>query len=185
MKMDEKNPWQITGKKTVYTNNWIEVEHFDVRTPAGNPGIYGVVQFKNIAIGIVPFDEFGNTWLIGQYRFPLGKYSWEIPEGGCSIESGEDELEAGKRELREEAGLIAQKWTAIATIHTSNSVCNEVGTIFLAEDIETTVSEPEETEQLVIRKLPFREALEMVLNNEITDSLSVAGILKVARLKGF
>ncbi|MFN3589658.1 MAG: NUDIX domain-containing protein [Spirosomataceae bacterium] len=181
----EKNPWRVTQSNVVYANNWIKVVHNDVLTPAGNPGIYGVVQFKNTAIGVVPLDEDGNTWLVGQYRFPLGKYSWEIPEGGCSIELNENELDAGKRELREETGLIAQKWTSIATIHTSNSVCNEVGTIFLAEEIEMTTSEPEETEQLIVRKLPFKEALNMVLNDEITDSLSVAGILKVARLKGY
>lgn len=181
----EENPWHVTHAEVAYTNNWIQVVHHEVLTPAGNPGIYGVVQFKNRAIGIVPLDEFGNTWLVGQFRFPLGRYSWEIPEGGCDIETGEDELDAGKRELKEETGLIAENWTAIATIHTSNSVCNEVGTIFLAEGIEMTTSEPEETEQLVIRKLPFKEALDMVLSNEITDSLSVAGILKVARLKGY
>jgi 8-oxo-dGTP pyrophosphatase MutT (NUDIX family) len=150
--------------------------------PSGGEGIYGQVNFKNIAVGVVPVDVDGNTYLVGQFRFPLEEYSWEIPEGGCPI--GEDVLEAAKRELLEETGLMAQNWTMISRIHTSNSVCNEVGFIFLAENLTQGDAEPEETEDLKIKKLTLKAAVELVMNNQITDSISIAGLLKVARLKG-
>ncbi len=176
------NPWQILDTEVKYENNWIQVVHQNVINPSGGLGIYGTVNFKNIAVGVVPVDVDGNTWLVGQYRFPLNEYSWEIPEGGCP--DGEEVLETAKRELKEETGLIAQTWSLVSRLHTSNSVCNEVAYIFLAENLIQSESHPEETEQLQTKKLPLTEALSMVLADKITDSMSVAGILKVARLKG-
>lgn len=175
------NPWQILDSEVKYENNWIQVVHQNVINPSGGNGVYGTVNFKNIAVGVVPVDNEGNTWLVGQYRFPLNEYSWEIPEGGCP--HGEETLDCAKRELREETGLIAQKWQLISKLHTSNSVCNEVAFIFLAEELTQAESQPEETEQLQVQKIPLKDALEMVLTDKITDSMSVAGILKVARLK--
>lgn len=179
---EEHNPWQILDSDVKYENNWIQVVHQNVINPSGGKGIYGTVNFKNIAVGVVPIDKEGNTWLVGQYRFPLNEYSWEIPEGGCP--DGEEVLETAKRELKEETGLIAQNWSLISKLHTSNSVCNEVAYIFLAEEITQSESQPEDTEQLQVKKVSLKEALEMVLVDKITDSMSVAGILKVARLKG-
>lgn len=178
----EQNPWKTQKIKEIYENPWIKVEEHDVINPAGNPGIYGKVHFKNKALGIIPIDSEGNTWLIGQYRYALDYYSWEIPMGGGPIEL--DILESAKRELKEETGLIAQKWTEVLRIHTSNSVTDEEGFVFLAEELEEGETEFEETEVLAIKKLPFRKALEMVLNGEITDGISIAGILKVARVLG-
>lgn len=175
------NPWQILDSEVKYENNWIQVVHQNVLNPSGGKGIYGTVNFKNIAVGVVPVDKENNTWLVGQYRFPINEYSWEIPEGGCPI--GEEILECAKRELKEETGLIAQKWTMVSKLHTSNSVCNEVAYIFLAEELTQSESQPEETEQLQVKKVSLKDALEMVLVDKITDSMSVAGILKVARLK--
>lgn len=179
---EEKNPWKILDSEVKYENNWIQVVHQNVINPSGGNSIYGTVNFKNIAVGVVPIDNEGNTWLVGQYRFPLNEYSWEIPEGGCP--DGEEVLETAKRELKEETGLIAQNWSLISKLHTSNSVCNEVAYIFLAEEITQSESQPEDTEQLQVKKVSLKEALEMVLVDKITDSMSVAGILKVARLKG-
>lgn len=178
----EENPWKIKIKNVVYENNWIKVNHHEVVNPSGGEGIYGTVEFKNVAIGIIPIDDENNTWLVGQYRFPIEEYSWEIPEGGCP--EGEDWLAAAQRELKEETGLVAQKWKNIARVHTSNSVCKETGYIFVAENLTLAESEPEETEKLVIRKIPLSEAVNMAMNNEITDSLSVIGLLKVAKIKG-
>ncbi|MCU0324409.1 MAG: NUDIX hydrolase [Spirosomaceae bacterium] len=180
---ENQNPWKILDTEIPYENNWIKVVHQNVINPSGGSGIYGTVHFKNIAVGVVPIDSDENTWLVGQYRFPLNEYSWEIPEGGCP--NGEEVLDTAVRELKEETGLIAQKWTLISKLHTSNSVCNEVAYIFLAEDLSISEAEPEETEQLALWKIPFKEALQMVLEDKITDSMSVAGILKVARLKGY
>ena len=178
-----KSNWKKLKTEVPYENPWIQVEHHEVINPSGGKGIYGQVNFKNIAIGVVPFDSEGFTYLVGQHRFPLNEYSWEIPEGGCPF--GEDELAAGKRELLEETGLIAENWTLISKIHTSNSVCNEVGYIYLAENLTQAIAEPEETEDLQINKVKLSEAIEMVMQDKITDSISIAGILKVARMKGF
>jgi 8-oxo-dGTP pyrophosphatase MutT (NUDIX family) len=177
---NQQNNWETISVKNVYNNAWIDVEHRDVINPAGNPGIYGVVKFKNRAIGIVPLDDEGYIYLVGQYRYTLNAYSWEIPEGGGPFT--EDPLETAKRELKEETGLVAVNWKQIGRIHTSNSVTDEEGFIFLAEGLSQTVAEPEETEELYVRRLPLKEAVDMVMRSEITDSLSMCGILMVARI---
>ncbi|WP_337040704.1 NUDIX hydrolase [Emticicia sp. 17c] len=178
---ENENPWTVLDTEVKYENNWIKVLHQNVLNPNGGKGIYGSVHFKNIAIGIVPVDKEGNTWLVGQYRFPINEYSWEIPEGGSP--EGEDIYETAKRELREETGLLAERWTMISKLHTSNSVCNEVAYIFLAEELTQAESQPEETEQLLVKKIPLREAYQMVVEDKITDSMSVAGILKTVILR--
>lgn len=179
---NEENPWKTKSSKELYDNPWITVKEHDVLNPAGNPGIYGTVHFKNKAIGIIPLDDELNTWLVGQYRYPLEEYSWEIPMGGGPVEN--DILDSAKRELKEETGLSAGKWENIMRIHTSNSVTDEEGFIFLATDLTEGEEESEETEQLTLKKVPFDTALKMVMDQEITDSLSIAGILKVARILG-
>jgi len=148
-----------------------------VINPAGNQGIYGVVHFKNRAIAIVPLDEDLNTWIVGQYRYTLNTYEWEVPEGGCP--EGEDPLEGAKRELAEEVGLEATNWQRVLETQLSNSVSDEVGYTYVARQLEYVGSNPEETEVLHVRKLPFSELVEMVLRGEIRDGLSIASILKV------
>ena len=171
------NPWQVLGKKEVYDNRWIKVTEHDVINPSGGRGIYGKVHFKNLAIGVLPLDDDMNTWLVGQYRFPLDLYSWEIPEGGAPM--GEDPLDAAKRELMEETGLAAKDWSELITMHLSNSVSDEYAIIYLARGLSQHEATPEETEQLVVKKLPFAEVCEMVEQGLITDSMSVAAILKL------
>lgn len=150
--------------------------HHEVLTPRGVDGIYGTVHFKHLAIGVLPLDEHGNTWLVGQYRFSLDAYSWEIPEGGCA--PGEEPLEAAKRELREETGLEARIWTPCLEMDLSNSVTDERSISFIARGLSFGEAEPDETEQLAVRKLPFEDVVEMVMRGEIRDSLSVATVLK-------
>ncbi|MDX2188584.1 MAG: NUDIX hydrolase [Bacteroidota bacterium] len=177
----QNNPWKVNSSKITYENPWIKVVENQVTNPAGNPGIYGIVHFKNVATGVVALDKELNIYLVGQYRFPLNEYSWEIPEGGSPI-GKENPLETAKRELLEEAGLIATKWTEIGKIHTSNSVCDEVGYIYLAEDLTQNDAEPEETEELQVKKVSLAKAVQMVINQEITDGISMTGILIAARL---
>ncbi|GAB4131052.1 MAG: hypothetical protein OHK0045_17720 [Raineya sp.] len=182
-----ENPWQVLDTKQIYENPWIAVREDQVINPNGGRGIYGTVSFKNKALGIVPVDENGYTWLVGQYRYPLEEYSWEIPMGGGKIvENSKDFdtqlLEAAQRELLEETGLIAKKWLKIARIHTSNSVTDEEGFVFLAQELYQTDSSPEETEALEVRKIHLSEALQMVLDSEISDAISMVGILKAAHI---
>ncbi|MNJ91670.1 ADP-ribose pyrophosphatase [compost metagenome] len=174
--MEERNPWITIDSHKIYENNWIGLTEHNVINPSGGKGIYGEVHFKNYAIGIMVLDQDHNTWLVGQYRFPLKAYSWEIPEGGGPLES--DPLESAQRELQEETGLLANDWIELQRMHLSNSVSNELGIIYMARDLTQGESSPEETEELVLRKLPFDEAYQMVINGEITDSMSVAAILK-------
>ena len=174
--MEERNPWITIESRKIYDNNWIGLTEHQVINPSGGKGIYGEVHFKNLAIGILPLDEELNTWLVGQYRFPLKAYSWEIPEGGGPL--GSDPLDSAKRELLEETGLSATDWVELQRMHLSNSVSNELAIIYIARGLSMGIAEPEETEELRLRKLPFQEAYEMVLNGEITDSMSVAAILR-------
>jgi len=176
MDQPSKNPWQTISKRVIYDNPWIHVEEHAVINAAGNPGIYGVVEFKNYAIGILPIDAEGYTWLIGQHRYPFDAFTWEIPEGGGHID--QDPLDNAKRELAEEAGLIAGKWTLIQEIQVSNSVTNEIGFIYLAEDLSPTPPAPDEDEDLIIRKLHITEAYQMLDDGIIKDSLTVVALLK-------
>lgn len=175
-----KNPWTTISKKEVYDNPWIRVEEHQVITPTQKKGIYGKVSFKNLAVGILPLDENGYTWLVGQYRYTLDEYTWEIPMGGGAI--GQTALESAKRELKEETGLQANEWTEILKIHTSNSVTDEVGYVFLAKELVQGETAFDDTEDIKVWHLPFQEAYDMVLDGQITDAISMAAIFKASVL---
>jgi len=176
----DPNPWTTLSSETRYDNNWITVTEHQVLTPAQSRGIYGTVHFKNLAVGVVPVDKDGFTWLVGQYRYPLNAYSWEIPEGGGSLT--DPALETAKRELKEETGLEASQWEQILEMHLSNSVSDERAIIFLATGLTEGTSHPDETEVLTVRRILLRDALQMVERAQITDAMSVAGLLKAALL---
>jgi len=177
---ENHNPWQIIDEQEIYNNNWIKVTHSNVINPSGNKGIYGKVHYKNVAVGIVPLDDEMNTYLVGQFRFAIDKYSWEIPEGGSPF--NEHPLAAAQRELLEETGLKAAYWKAVTEMHLSNSVSDEFAVIYVATGLSHHKASPEETEELAIKKIPFDEAYQMVQNGIITDSMSVAGILRTKLL---
>lgn len=178
-----QNPWKKLSARFIYENPWIALEEHDVINPAGSKGIYGKVHFKNKAIGIVPVDQERNTWLVGQYRYTLDAFSWEIPEGGAPL--GTDPLTSAKRELREETGMTADLWTMLMRIHTSNSVTDEEGFIYLAESLHAGEQELEPTEaDLIVKKLKLEEAIQLIVDGVITDGLSVAGLLRAARFLG-
>lgn len=173
--------WQTLSSKLYYENDWMRVFEDRVVNPRGGRNDYGHVRFKNRAVAILPIDEHGNTWLVGQQRYTLDAWSWELPMGGAP--AAEPLLEAAKRELKEETGLVAKRWTELMRLHLSNSITDEVGVAFVAEGLEAGETEFDETEKLEVRKLPFGEALAMVMSGEITDALSVATLLKAARLR--
>jgi 8-oxo-dGTP pyrophosphatase MutT (NUDIX family) len=172
----EANPWRRLSSRPIYENPWINVREDQVIRPDGNPGIYGVVQFQSWAIGVVPLTEDGDTFLVGQYRYTLDFYSWEIPEGGGA--KTETPLAAAQRELREETGLAAATWTYLGEVHTSNSATDEAGCVFLAEGLTLGEAEPDGTEDLRLWRLPFAEAVQMALTGEISDALAVVGLLR-------
>jgi len=175
---ETKNPWKTLSVTEVYDNPWIRVTNHDVINPSGNPGIYGKVHFKNLACGIIPLDDDGNTWIVGQYRYTLDHYSWEIPMGG--VAAGTDPLAGAQRELKEETGLAAVRWRLLCNVHLSNSITDEAGVVYVAEGLTPGEPEFDETERIEIRKLPFDDAARMVYDGDITDALSVVGILRLA-----
>jgi 8-oxo-dGTP pyrophosphatase MutT (NUDIX family) len=178
---DQRNPWRTTSSRIIYDNPWIRVREDQVIRPDGREGIYGVVHFKNIAIGIVAVDEEEHIYLVGQHRYPLAQYSWEIPEGGCP--ENEEPLAAAKRELKEETGLEARQWTALGESYLSNSVSDEKALWFLATDLVQGEANPEGSEVLEIRRVSLDEALDMIERHEITDALAIIALLHYARMK--
>ena len=176
-----RNPWVRRSRRVAYDNPWITVFHDEVVRPDGQPGIYGMVHFKNLAVGVVALDDQDRVLLVGQYRYTLDHYSWEIPEGGCA--PGEDPLAAAQRELLEETGCAARSWQPLARAHLSNSVSDEDAFCYLATGLELGEACPEPTELLQVRWLPFQEALQMALTGGITDALSVLGLQRVALLR--
>ena len=176
------NPWKRHSRKTIYDNPWITVYEDQVTRPDGGPGIYGVVHYKNLAVGIVALDRRGRVLLVGQYRYPLDRYSWEIPEGGGAIH--EEPLQAAKRELLEETGYRAGQWAEILRAHLSNSVSDEEAVCFLATELEAGTARPDSTEQLAVRWVPWAEAVDMVRRGEITDALAVMGLERAAGIVG-
>ncbi len=170
--------WQRLSSRVAYENPWIRVSHEQVKRPNGTDGIYGLVHFKGTAVGVVPVDEEGNTWLVRQSRYTLNEFTWEIPEGGAK--EGEPTLECAQRELAEEAGLVATQWEELLRVHTSNSVTDEAGILYLARGLTPCSQNLDPTEDIEVRKLPLKEAIQMVLCGEITDALSVAALLRLA-----
>jgi 8-oxo-dGTP pyrophosphatase MutT (NUDIX family) len=177
MNSSAKNPWTVLNTQTTYETPWIKVVNHEVLNAAGNNGIYGTVHFKNYAIGIVALDEDLNTWIVGQFRFPFNAYSWEIPEGGGPIDLSP--LDSAKRELLEEVGLTANKWTLIQTMQLSNSATDEVAFLYVAQELSYQTAQPDEGEILQVQKIPFAQLYQLVKSGEIIDSLSVAAVLKV------
>ncbi len=184
MTNNKKGPWTVLSANDVYENPWIRLTHHEVLTPTQTPGIYGLVHYKNLAIGVVPVDAEGHTYLVGQYRFPLDAYSWEIPEGGGA--HGVDPLDSAARELREETGFTARHWRKILEADLSNSVSDERAVAYLAWGLTPGESEPEATEELAVRRVPLAEAFRMVEAGEIRDALSVLSLqaVRILRMEG-
>jgi 8-oxo-dGTP pyrophosphatase MutT (NUDIX family) len=176
---EKRGPWQILSRERRYDNRWMTVTHHDVVTPTGQPGIYGTVHFKNIGIGILPIDAEGHTFLVGQYRFTLDGYSWEIPEGGGALDV--DPLESAARELREETGLAARRWQKLVECDLSNSITDERVVGYLAWELEQGIAAPDPTEDLRVKRVPLTEVFRMVDAGEIRDALSVL-TLRAAQL---
>jgi 8-oxo-dGTP pyrophosphatase MutT (NUDIX family) len=172
------NPWRRRSRKIVYDNPWIEVFHDEVIRPDGEPGIYGVVHFRHRAVGVVPLDEAGRVLLVGQYRYALDRYSWEIPEGGGDLDESPEE--AARRELAEETGYRGGRWRELLRFDLSNSVSDEMGVLFVATELEAGARAPEGTEELQLRWVGFDESLGMISRGEITDAMSILALQRLA-----
>jgi 8-oxo-dGTP pyrophosphatase MutT (NUDIX family) len=184
--VDERDPshapepasWRRLSRRTAYENAWITVWHDDVIRPDGEPGVYGIVHFANVAVGVVPIDDQDRVVLVGQHRYTLDRYSWEIPEGGSP--RGEDPLDGARRELREETGYDATNWRELGRVHLSNSVSDEEAILYLATGLTSGEATPDGTEDLRVRHVAFDEALAMTVDGGITDAMSILGLQWVA-----
>ena len=183
MSQEIKNPWTTLSGESKYDNRWINVTEYQVINPSGGKGIYGKIHFKNKGIGIIPVDEEGYTWLVGQYRYTLNEFHWEIPEGGGPLD--EFPILTAQRELKEETGITAKKWTPLLRMNPSNSVSDEECVIYLAEELSFGDSLLEDTEaDLKVKRVPLTEAIDMVMRGHIRDSMSMIGLLMLARIRG-
>lgn len=182
IKPDRPNPWTTLNRRAVYENPWIAVREDAVIRPDGSTGVYGVVHFKNLAVGVLPVEDDGSIWLVGQYRYPLGQFSWEIPEGGAPV--GEPAEACALRELREETGLSAGLLERLAEVHLSNSVSDELAIVFRATRLTLGDSQPEPTERLEVRRVAWNDVWAMLQRGEITDSMSVVALMSEAVRRG-
>jgi 8-oxo-dGTP pyrophosphatase MutT (NUDIX family) len=173
----KRGNWKIQKSELKYDNPWIAVTEHSVINPSGNNGIYGVVHFKNLAIGIVAIDDENNIYLVSQFRFVLNQNSLEIPEGGGDLFT--DPLISAKRELKEETGIEAIHWEILLEMHLSNSVTNEKAIVYLAKGLTQGEMDLEETEDISVSKLSLVDAYRLVNDHKITDAISVAAILKL------
>jgi 8-oxo-dGTP pyrophosphatase MutT (NUDIX family) len=173
-----RNPWRRVRSRIAYENAWISVRHDDVIRPDGQSGIYGVVQFRNVAVGVVALDADERVLLVGQYRYTLDAYSWEIPEGG--VPADEAPLDGARRELAEETGFEAAEWRELVRFATSNSVTDEVGVLYVARRLTPGTPRPDATEELALRWVTLDEAVAMIDAGEMTDAMSQIGILRTA-----
>ena len=169
-------PWASRSCEVAVDNPWLALTLHDATAPTGAPARYAAVRYKNLAIGILPLFEDGSLVLVGQHRFPLMDYSWELPEGGAPLD--EDPLDGARRELREEAGLEAADWREILAFQLSNSVTDERGHVYLATGLTAADCEPDPTEDLQLARVPFREALDLALRGEIKDMITLAALLR-------
>lgn len=173
---EDANPWSVTASSVPFKNDWLHIDKNDVIRPDGGAGEYTVVRMARLAVGVLPIEPDGSVHLVGQWRFPLARYSWEIPEGGG--EPGEEPLACAKRELEEETGLRAANWLPILEMDLSNSVTDEKAIVFLATGLQAGHKQPEATEVLRHRRAPFMEVLARVIDGRVRDSLTVAAVLR-------
>ena len=174
-------PWTRRSRQTTYENAWITIWHDEVIRPDGQPGVYGVVHFANLAAGVIVLDDAERVLLVGQHRYALDAWSWEIPEGG--VPAGESALEGAARELLEETGVEAADWRELARVHLSNSVSDELAVLFIATGLTHGIATPDGTEALEVRWAPFEEVLEMTLDGRITDAMTVIAVERFALLR--
>lgn len=184
---DPPNPWATKSSQVLHDNPWLRLDSHEVIGPDGKDYTYYVTHFHNRACGVVPYevrDGVPGVWLVGQTRYALDCYSWELPEGG--VPRGEDIAVAARRELKEEAGIEAKTLIWLFDLHTSNSLTDEWGQVFLATGLTHGDAELEGTEDITALFVPLDDALRAIAEGRITDAITIAGLYRteLMRLSG-
>lgn len=177
-----RNPWITNSSRVVYQNTWISVREDQVIRPDGNPGIYGVVEIRP-SVGVLAMNDREEVVLVGQWRYAMNRYSWEIPRGG-SHPGETDMLAVAQRELMEEAGVVASDWEPLGKVDICNGVANDVQSLFFARGLSATNRQLDPEEEIALEWRPFETVLSMAMDGRITEVCSIAAILKVALLRG-
>ena len=178
---EARDPWTRFEQKRLFENAWFTLESQDCLTPGGTPATYSWMHFKNRAVGVIPLHDDGTITLVGQYRYPLEQYSWELPEGGCP--EGRALIDAARMELSEETGLSAETMEPFLKFHTSNSITDEYGELFLATGLTQGEAHPEDSEELRIRRVSLETLLDEIESGKITDAITIMGAQKLALMK--
>lgn len=176
-----RNPWKTKASRIVYENHWVRVREDEVIRPDGGPGIYGVIEIRP-SVGVVAINERDEVVLVGQWRYSVNRYSWEIPRGG-SHPGERNMLDVAKRELAEEAGVLAERWQVLGSVDNCNGVADDTQTLYLATGLSGTAMNLDPEEEIVVQWQPFQEALRMAMDGRITEVCSVAALLRVALLR--
>ena len=181
---DHPDPYTVLGRRSIYDSPWIRVREDRFRHRKGAEGRYVVCGFQRTACGVLALDDQDRVVLVGQWRYPLELYSWELPEGGGDV--SESPFEAMRRELAEETSLSARVWEPLCFFHPSNSSTEEEAFLFVATDLTPVEGHcSEDDEELMLHREPFRDCLRRVVSGEITDSLTVTALLALqARRSG-
>jgi len=177
-------PWTRLSTREVYANRWIRVREDQILHPDGSPGIYGVVQFRGVAVGVVPIDAQGRVVLVGQHRYVMDEYTWELPEGAANPDERSALQVAAARELREETGFTAARWDDLGGVQLSNSATDEIGHLFLARELSAGQAEPDPSEELAVKRVDLGEAYRMAMAGELTESLTVIGLARAVHFLG-
>lgn len=177
--MNTGNPWRTLGSRTFYDNEILRGDEDQVRHVSGKQHAYTALRFHVNGIAVLPIDADGCTYIVGQYRYVAGRFTWELVRGGAAPDAP---LAGAQRELREEAGISAAHWLEVFRLMASPGITDEYIPCYLAWGLSRHRPEPDDGESLSLRKLPFATALGMALSGEIVDAASVA-LLTAARLR--
>ncbi|MFC5371585.1 NUDIX domain-containing protein [Brevundimonas faecalis] len=174
--LPEPPKWASHGDSVMIDTPWMQVTRHPATAPTGAAADYQVVRPKNVGTGVLPLHEDGTVTMVGQHRFALMRYSWEMPEGGAPM--AEDPFDAVRRELAEEAGLAAEHWRAALDMDLSNSITDERAMTWVAWGLSAVPVDPDPTEVIVSVRVPFRDLLAEIERGAVRDSLTVATAYK-------
>lgn len=173
--MDDRNLWKIKSEETRYSCERYDLVVYDTINPADKPMEYPVMRYKQKSTAVCAVDDKGYLYIVGQWRFGAGYYSWEVIEGRS--DPGETPDITIKRELKEEAGLTAKEWKYLGMFYPNNVLTDEEVHVYIARGLTQGETSPDEHEKLTVKKVRFLDFLQNVIQGKITDGITVSAVL--------